>query len=106
MNTPFILSPYQYRGFLIRFNPVTGGIWVFSEGSDLPLLHLIDPDPLQIEYIGFATWHNRVIQVAFNCRAKDENNDVPPSTTVSGKTERNNGSRKGMMRLNSNFIST
>lgn len=71
MNTPGILSENQYRGFVLRYNPNTGGIYVFSEGNDIPLLYLMDPNPLRINYFTFSTWDNRVIQVVFNCKAKD-----------------------------------
>lgn len=71
MNTPGILSDRQYRGFLIRYNPSTGALYVFAEGSEVPLLHVVDADPLRINYFAFATWNNRVVQVAFNCQAKD-----------------------------------
>lgn len=76
-NTPGILSEHQYRGFLVRYNPRTGGIDVFPEGSDIPLLHLDDPNPLMIKYFAFSTWDNRVVQVAFNCKAKDAYSSLP-----------------------------
>ncbi len=70
MNTPGIMSDFQYRGFIVRYNP-RRGIYVFAEGYEIPLLHLVDPNPLKINYFAFSTWANRIIKVAFDCKAKD-----------------------------------
>lgn len=69
MNTPGIMSDQQFRGFVIHFN--RGSIYVFSEGSEIPLLHLLDPEPLEVHFFSFATWLNRVVKIAFNCQPKD-----------------------------------
>ncbi|CAL8148842.1 unnamed protein product [Orchesella dallaii] len=72
VSTPSIMSDFQFRGFLITYDPRIGHLSVFGEGSDVALLHFEDTnDPLQIRYFGFATWHNRIVQVAFNCVPKD-----------------------------------
>lgn len=71
ISTPHILSTLQYRGFLIRYNENRGELWVYSEGSYMPLLHWKDPDPLKIRYFGFAAYDDVVVEVAFNCKAKD-----------------------------------
>lgn len=49
-----------------------GDIWVYPEGSDNLLLYWKDPEPLMIKYFSFATYHGRILQVAFNCTAKDK----------------------------------
>jgi len=95
LNTPGILSAYQYRGFVIRYNPSEGGVSVFAEGSDLPLLHLIDPNPLQIKFFGFATWHNRITQAAFDCRAKDDHSSVARRISDQAYPRTANGSKSG-----------
>lgn len=66
------MSDLQFRGYLIRYDPRDGHLSVFGEGSDVSLIHLEDAnEPLQVRYFSFATWHNRVVQVAFNCIPKD-----------------------------------
>ncbi len=72
LNTPGILSEQQFRGFVIKWNKKSGELWVFSEGSELPLLHWIDPDPLSVNYISFAAYTNIIVQVAFNCKISNE----------------------------------
>ncbi|ODN00610.1 hypothetical protein Ocin01_06083 [Orchesella cincta] len=77
VSTPSIMSDLQFRGFLITYDPHLGHVSVFGEGSDVALLHFEDTnEPLQIRYFGFATWHNRVVQVAFNCVPKDSHSTV------------------------------
>lgn len=71
INTPEILSSVQFRGFLIRYNEKRGEIWVYSEGSYMPLLHWKDPKPLQIHYFSFSANADKEVEVAFNCKPKD-----------------------------------
>lgn len=67
------MSDLQYRGFIIRYDPHDGQLTVFGEGSDVSLLHFEDTnEPLDVKYFSFATWHNRIVQVAFNCVPKDK----------------------------------
>lgn len=67
------MSDLQYRGFIIRYDPHDGQLTVFGEGSDVSLLHFEDTnEPLDVNYFSFATWHNRIVQVVFNCVPKDK----------------------------------
>ncbi|CAG7827737.1 unnamed protein product [Allacma fusca] len=67
-NTPGIMSQYQFRGFIIRYNSKAGTISASSEGNEMPLMFWKDPNPLNVTHYSFSTWTNRIVLVAFNCK--------------------------------------
>jgi hypothetical protein len=79
MNTPNILSSLQFRGFLIKYNRRKGELFVHTSGSEqMPLLHWLDPHPLDIRYFSFAAYEGVLVQVAFNCKLSDNHYIITP----------------------------
>jgi len=77
LNTPGIMTNKQWRGFVIKYNPKFGNLWVFPEGGDLPLLHWKDLEPLEISYYSFTAYRQRLLEVAYDCRPKDNYSSIP-----------------------------
>lgn len=71
--TPDIMSDQQFRGFLIKLDRKNGELLVYHEGSEIPLLHWVDPLPLHVQYLSFAAYDTVVVQVAFNCKIPSQN---------------------------------
>ena len=69
LSTSGIMNKYLFRGFIIRYNSMSGTLSATPEGNDIPLLFWKDPEPLQVAYFGFATWQSRTILVAFDCHS-------------------------------------
>ena len=78
IRTQGIMSEHQFRGFLIRYNEKRGDLWIHSEGSEMPLLYLHDPDPFPIKFFSFSAYFGKTVQVAFNCKSKETHKLIKP----------------------------
>ncbi|KAI8514743.1 hypothetical protein Bbelb_073340 [Branchiostoma belcheri] len=68
VSTPGILPADELRGFWISWAP-DGTIAVGREGEGSPFMQWQDPDPLPIQYFGYATWYDSAAQFMFPCQA-------------------------------------
>lgn len=58
IETPYFLNSTEFRKFWITFNKENGTIELGVGNNHSPLLTWSDSDPLQINFIGYAKYHN------------------------------------------------